>query len=139
MKKICSEKFHRKTSEPELELGILATLLKKRLWHRCFPVNFVKFLKTLFLQNTSRRLLLNTYSKCSAGLQPGTSSQFHFLRIFFLFFFQSLSFPFLFFSFFSFSFFLTAMCVKQEFTLFVFISFFKKSDALYFSLKADYF
>ena len=25
-----------------------ATLLKKRLWHRCFPVNFVKFLKTLF-------------------------------------------------------------------------------------------
>ena len=30
-----------------------ATLLKKRLWHRCFPVNFVKFLRTLFLQNTS--------------------------------------------------------------------------------------
>ena len=25
-----------------------ATLLKKRLWHRCFPVNFAKFLKTLF-------------------------------------------------------------------------------------------
>ena len=21
-------------------------LLKKRLWHRCFPVNFVKFLRT---------------------------------------------------------------------------------------------
>ena len=34
------------------------TLLKKRLWHRCFPVNFVKFLSTPFLQNTSRRLLL---------------------------------------------------------------------------------
>ena len=30
-----------------------ATLLKKRLWHRCFPVNFVKFLRTPFLQNTS--------------------------------------------------------------------------------------
>ena len=29
-----------------------ATLLKERLWHRCFPVNFTKFLKTLFLQNT---------------------------------------------------------------------------------------
>ena len=29
------------------------TLLKKRLWHRCFPVNFVKFLRTPFLQNTS--------------------------------------------------------------------------------------
>ena len=24
------------------------TLLKKRLWHRCFPVNFVKFLRTSF-------------------------------------------------------------------------------------------
>ena len=23
-----------------------ATLLKKRLWHRCFPVNFAKFLRT---------------------------------------------------------------------------------------------
>ena len=36
-----------------------ATLLKKRLWHRCFPVNFVKFLRTPFLQNTSGRLLLH--------------------------------------------------------------------------------
>ena len=25
-----------------------ATLLKKRLWHRCFPVNFVTFLRTPF-------------------------------------------------------------------------------------------
>ena len=30
-----------------------ATLLKKRLWRSCFRVNFVKFLKTPFLQNTS--------------------------------------------------------------------------------------
>ena len=35
-----------------------ATLLKKRLWHRCFLVNFAKFLRTPFLQNTSERLLL---------------------------------------------------------------------------------
>ena len=28
-------------------------LLKKGLWHRCFPVNFVKFLRTPFLQNTT--------------------------------------------------------------------------------------
>ena len=35
-----------------------ATLLKIRLWRRCFPVTFVKFLKTPFLQNTSGRLLL---------------------------------------------------------------------------------
>ena len=32
--------------------------LKKRLWHRCFPVNFARFLRTPFLQNTSGRLLL---------------------------------------------------------------------------------
>ena len=32
--------------------------LKKRLWHRCFPVNFAKFQRTLFWQNTSGRLLL---------------------------------------------------------------------------------
>ena len=25
-----------------------ATLLKKRLWHRCFPMNFAKFSKTVF-------------------------------------------------------------------------------------------
>ena len=31
---------------------------KKRPWQRWFPVNFVKFLKTPFLRNTSGRLLL---------------------------------------------------------------------------------
>ena len=35
------------------------TLLKKRLWYRCFHVNFVRFLRTPFLCNTSRWLLLN--------------------------------------------------------------------------------
>ena len=35
-----------------------ATLLKKRHWNSCFPVNFLKFLRTPFLQNTSGRLLL---------------------------------------------------------------------------------
>ena len=34
-----------------------ANLLKKRLWHMFFPVNFAKFLRTTFLQNTSGRLL----------------------------------------------------------------------------------
>ena len=29
-----------------------ATLLKKRLWHRCFPVNFLKFLKNTFSYRT---------------------------------------------------------------------------------------
>ena len=35
-----------------------ATLLKKRLWYRCFPVNLANFLRTPFLQSTSGRLLL---------------------------------------------------------------------------------
>ena len=38
--------------------GQPATLLKKKFWHRCFPVNFAKLLRTPFLQNTSGRLLL---------------------------------------------------------------------------------
>ena len=29
-----------------------ATLLKERLWHRCFPVNFAKSLTTTFLKKT---------------------------------------------------------------------------------------
>ena len=33
--------------------------IKKRLWHRCFPVNFAKILRAPFLQNTSGRLLLH--------------------------------------------------------------------------------
>ena len=36
-----------------------ANLLKKRLWHRCFPVKFAKILRTHFLQNTSWQLLLH--------------------------------------------------------------------------------
>ena len=36
-----------------------ATLFKKTLRHRCFPVNFAKFLRVPFLPNTSgRRFLL---------------------------------------------------------------------------------
>ena len=36
-----------------------ATLLKKRLWHRCFPVNFAKFLRTTFFTEHLWRLILN--------------------------------------------------------------------------------
>ena len=35
-----------------------STLLKKSLWHRCFPVTFAKCPRTPFLQNTSGWLLL---------------------------------------------------------------------------------
>ena len=58
--KRCSQKFHkihRKTLVPEPLFNKIAdlspaTLLKKKLWHRCFPVNFAKFPRTPFLQNT---------------------------------------------------------------------------------------
>ena len=43
-KVFCKKDVHRKTPVPES-----ATLLKKRLWHRCFPVNFEKFLRTPFI------------------------------------------------------------------------------------------
>ena len=59
-KKRRSQKFrkiHRKT--PVLEP------LKKRLWHRCFPVNFTRFPRTPFLQNTSGRLILTHQCSCN--------------------------------------------------------------------------
>ena len=46
-----------KTSENHQEIAFRpATLLKKRLWHRCFLGNIAKFLRTPFPQNT---LLIN--------------------------------------------------------------------------------
>ena len=56
------------------------TLLIKRLWHRCFPVNFAKFLRILFLQNTSGGCFCNENhflygqvmercKKCISGVQ----------------------------------------------------------------------
>ena len=39
-----------------------ATLLKKSLWHRCFPMNFVKFLRTPFFY---RRPLVAAYEFCA--------------------------------------------------------------------------
>ena len=54
-----------------------ATLLKKRLWHRCFLMSVVKFLRTPFLQNTSGQLLLRLICnppKHLADHQPGSNS-----------------------------------------------------------------
>ena len=45
-----------------------ATLLKKSFWHRCFPVDCEKFLRTPFSQNTSGRLLLYQYDYASLTL-----------------------------------------------------------------------
>ena len=38
-----------------------ATSLKKRLWHRCFPVNFAKFLRTPFFIENLWWLLLQIF------------------------------------------------------------------------------
>ena len=49
-------KIHRKTDVPEsllIKLQALAILLEKRLWRRCFPVNFAKFLRKPSLKNNS--------------------------------------------------------------------------------------
>ena len=39
-----------------------AILLKKRLWHRCFPVKFAKFLRTSILKKITEQLLLTSYT-----------------------------------------------------------------------------
>ena len=51
-KHLCQSLFFNKVA------GMPATLLKKRLLHRCFPVNFAKFLRTPFLKEHLRWLLL---------------------------------------------------------------------------------
>ena len=64
-----SRSNHRKCSVVFLEISqnshentcVRVSLLKKKLCHRCFHVNFVKFLRTSFLQNTFGRLLLKFF------------------------------------------------------------------------------
>ena len=46
---------------PWLEISVFTvdmTLAEAGLWHKCFPVNFAKFLRTAFLQNIPGQLLL---------------------------------------------------------------------------------
>ena len=61
-------KIHRKTPVPLFSMQASAcNFIKNRSWYRCFPVSFVKFLRTPFLKNTehlqwlllSGRLLLD--------------------------------------------------------------------------------
>ena len=57
-------------------LKIPATLLKKRVRHRCFPINFAKFLRTAFLQSTSEQLLLEFYAlKLKSKIKKGNFSR----------------------------------------------------------------
>ena len=50
-------KFTLKQLRQSLFFNKVATLLKRRLWHRCFPMNFTKLLRTRFLKEHLRRLL----------------------------------------------------------------------------------
>ena len=60
-----------------------ATLFKRKLFHSCFPVNFAKFSRTPFLQNTSEQLLLcfmefsdgNSYCRTSKTVVVGKSAE----------------------------------------------------------------
>ena len=63
-KKRCSAKFIGKHLCQSLFLIKLLASRPKRLWHRCFPVNFVKFLRIPLLQNTSGRVLLTNTQSC---------------------------------------------------------------------------
>ena len=50
-------KFTRKHLLRSLFKLMARKFIKKILWHWCFPVNFVKFLRTLVLSSTFERLL----------------------------------------------------------------------------------
>ena len=59
-----------------------ATLLKKRFWHRCFSVNFPKFLRKHFLQNNSGRQFLQIQvTLCSTYLLNDKNYNIYFLTI----------------------------------------------------------
>ena len=56
-KHLCQSLFFNKVAELRP-----ATLLEKRFWHRCFPVNFVRFLRTAFFIEQLSWLLLEVSS-----------------------------------------------------------------------------
>ena len=50
----------------KLQASRPATISKKRLWHRYFPLNFAKFLRTPFVTEHLRWLLLQAYHRSNA-------------------------------------------------------------------------
>ena len=58
---VFNKKGFLKISQNSLENACarVSFLKKRRLWHKCFPVNFAKFLRIPFLQNTSGRRIQN--------------------------------------------------------------------------------
>ena len=82
-KHLCQVLFYNKVAGSEH-----ATLLKKRLWHRCFPINFAKFPKTSFhrtpLNNcfsTMQHFLAENPSKVLNVQQQHDGVTFHWSRI----------------------------------------------------------
>ena len=82
-KHLCQVLFFNKVAGPNP-----ATLFKKRLWHRCFPLNFAKILRIPFSQNASGRLLLDKQHflaenprKVLKGKQQHKGLIFHWSRI----------------------------------------------------------
>ena len=55
--KLCSSNNHH--TRRWAIYGELYILFSCRSWHRCFPVNFAKYLRTRILQNICGRMLLN--------------------------------------------------------------------------------
>ena len=75
--------FYNKLAGPEP-----ATLLKKRLWHRCFPMNFAKFLRTSFHRtplndcfSTIQHFLAENPSKILNVQQQHKGVTFHWSKI----------------------------------------------------------
>ena len=66
-KHLCQRLFLIKFQKPP------ATLLKKRFWRKCFPVNLAKFLRTPFFIDHLRWLFLGTRTTCLWL----TSNRFH--------------------------------------------------------------
>ena len=67
----------------------LTTLLKKRLWHRCFPVKFVKFSRIYFLLNASGGCFWNYLFSTFFSFEI-LKSHSYLLKMFFVYFNESL-------------------------------------------------
>ena len=55
--------------------------IKKRTWHRCFPVNFVKFLRKLFSTEYIPRLLLEVVDKTEIFKNTFFTEHLHWLLL----------------------------------------------------------
>ena len=80
--------FAKFTGKHLCQVLFIKTLLKKRLWHRCFLMNFAKFLRTPFHRtplndcfSTIQHFLAENPSKVLNGQQQHKGVTFHLSRI----------------------------------------------------------